>query len=136
MAWQHKNVSQKSPVCKSPWRHYFQYHNVILFPKLFWPTVRKNCNSDPEKIVKFETESLEFAKVLRSLQLSIQTLLCKLFYILTGHQMFKLVSKFDCLFTFLLCQKKNKSLWNIFIAMTKPFLFLDGALKLISQEQF
>ena len=28
--------------------------NCILLPKLFWPTVRKNCSSDREKLWKFE----------------------------------------------------------------------------------
>ena len=32
--------------------------NGILLPKLFWPTVRKNCSSDREKLMKFETEGL------------------------------------------------------------------------------
>ena len=27
--------------------------NGILSPKLFWPTVRKNCSSDREKLLKF-----------------------------------------------------------------------------------
>ena len=27
--------------------------NGILLPKLFWPTVRKNCPSDREKLLKF-----------------------------------------------------------------------------------
>ena len=27
--------------------------NGILLPKLFWPTVRKNCSSDQEKLCKF-----------------------------------------------------------------------------------
>ena len=40
----------------------------ILLPKLFWPTVRKNCSSDREKVLKFVAESGEFAKVLRSLE--------------------------------------------------------------------
>ena len=39
----------------------------ILLPKLFWPTVRKNCSSDWEKLLKFEAKGQEFAKVLRSL---------------------------------------------------------------------
>ena len=34
----------------------------ILSPKLFWPTVRKNCSSDREKLLKFEAEGREFAK--------------------------------------------------------------------------
>ena len=33
----------------------------ILLPKLFWPTVRKNCTSDQEKLLKFEAEGQEFA---------------------------------------------------------------------------
>ena len=28
----------------------------ILLQKLFWPTVRKNCSSDREKLLKFEAE--------------------------------------------------------------------------------
>ena len=47
--------------------------NGILLPKLFWPTVRKNCSSDREKPLKFEAESQEFAKFLRSLEQYIQT---------------------------------------------------------------
>ena len=47
--------------------------NGILLPKLFWPTVRKNCSSDREKLLKFETEGWEFAKFLRSLEQFIQT---------------------------------------------------------------
>ena len=40
----------------------------IFLPKLFWPTVRKNCSTDWEKILKFEAEGWEFAKILRSLE--------------------------------------------------------------------
>ena len=47
--------------------------NGILLPKLFWPTVRKNCSSDREKLLKFEAEGREFAKHLRSLVQFIQT---------------------------------------------------------------
>ena len=42
--------------------------NGILLPKLFWHTVRKNCSSDREKLLKFEVEGREFAKFLRSLE--------------------------------------------------------------------
>ena len=42
--------------------------NGILLPKLFWPTVRKNCSSDRSKLLKFEAECREFAKFLRSLE--------------------------------------------------------------------
>ena len=45
----------------------------ILLPKLFWPTMIKNCSSDQEKVLKFETEGWEFAKFLRSLEQFIQT---------------------------------------------------------------
>ena len=47
--------------------------NGILLPKLFWLTVRKNCSSNREKLLKFEAEGREFAKFLRSLEQFIQT---------------------------------------------------------------
>ena len=47
--------------------------NGILLPKLFWPTVRKKCSSDREKLLKSEAEGREFAKFLRSLEQFIQT---------------------------------------------------------------
>ena len=47
--------------------------NGILFSKLLLPTVRKNCASDREKLLKFEPEGLEFEKILRSLDQFIQT---------------------------------------------------------------
>ena len=47
--------------------------NGILLPKLFWPTVRKNCSSDWERLLKFEAEGRELAKFLRSLEQFIQT---------------------------------------------------------------
>ena len=50
-----------------------QVRNGILLPKLFWPTVRKNCSSDREKLLKFEAEGREFAKFLRSLEQFIKT---------------------------------------------------------------
>ena len=48
--------------------------NGILLPKLFWPTMRKNCSSDREKLLKFEAEGREFAKFLRSLEQFIQAI--------------------------------------------------------------
>ena len=45
---------------------------MILLPKLFFPTVRKKCSSDQEKLLKFEAEGREFAKILRSLEQFIQ----------------------------------------------------------------
>ena len=48
---------------------YFQTNTyIILLPKLFWPTVRKNCSSDREKLLKFKAEGWIFAKFLRSLE--------------------------------------------------------------------
>ena len=32
--------------------------------------------------------------------------------------------------------KKKETLWNLFIKIMQSFLYLEGALKLISQEQF
>ena len=37
--------------------------NCILLPKLFWPTVRKSRSSDQNKLLKFEAEGREFAKI-------------------------------------------------------------------------
>ena len=34
--------------------------NGVLLPKLFLPSVRKNCFSDLEKLLKFEAEGREF----------------------------------------------------------------------------
>ena len=47
--------------------------NGILLPKLFWPTVRENCCSDREKLLKFEAEGQEFEMFLISLEQFIQT---------------------------------------------------------------
>ena len=41
---------------------------VFTLPKSFRSTVRKNYSSDQEKLLKFEAESQEFAKFLRSLE--------------------------------------------------------------------
>ena len=42
--------------------------NGILLPKLFLPTVRKNCSSDREKLLKFEAEgkNVEITKTIYS----------------------------------------------------------------------
>ena len=47
--------------------------NGILLPKLFWPTVIKNCSSHREKLLKFEAEGQEFSKNFRSLEQFNQT---------------------------------------------------------------
>ena len=43
------------------------WHGILL-PELFWLTVRKNCSSDREKLLKFVAEGWEFAKILRSIE--------------------------------------------------------------------
>ena len=40
--------------------------NDILFQKLFWTTITKNCSSDWENCGKFNADRCEFAKCLRS----------------------------------------------------------------------
>ena len=37
-------------------------NNGILLPKLFWPSARKKCSSDREKLLKFVAEGREFTK--------------------------------------------------------------------------
>ena len=51
------------------WRNWFYWRktgnrisNGILLPKWFWPTVRKICLSDREKLLKFKAEGREFEK--------------------------------------------------------------------------
>ena len=51
----------------------FGQDNGILLPKLFWPTVRKECSRDQETLLKFEADSWEFSKILRSQEQFIQT---------------------------------------------------------------
>ena len=63
----HKKNGLKSGVCE-----YLERDGTLL-PKLFLPTVKKNCCSDREKLLKLEAEGQEFAKILRSLEQFIQT---------------------------------------------------------------
>ena len=45
---------------------FYKFWNLIVgifLSKLFWPTLRKKCSSGREKLLKFEAEGLEFAKV-------------------------------------------------------------------------
>ena len=49
--------------------HGFHF-NSILLPKFFWPTVRKLCSSDWEKLLEFDAEGREFANILRSLNIT------------------------------------------------------------------
>ena len=59
------------------WGSVFEFKNKekngILLPKLFWPTVRKKCSTDREKLLKFKVEGREFAKFSRSLEQFIHT---------------------------------------------------------------
>ena len=41
---------------------------AFCYQKLFLTTVRKNCSSNGEKLLKFEAEGRECAKFLRSLE--------------------------------------------------------------------
>ena len=46
----------------------FRKIHCILLLKLFWPTVRKNCFKDGEKLLKFKGKGCKFAIFLRSLE--------------------------------------------------------------------
>ena len=61
-----KKNGLKSGVCE-----YLERDGTLL-PKLFLPTVKKNCCSDREKLLKLEAEGQEFAKFLTSLEQFIQ----------------------------------------------------------------
>ena len=45
------------------------FQKCIFLSKFFWPTVRKNCSSDREKLLKFEAKSWEFCKYFEYLEL-------------------------------------------------------------------
>ena len=51
--------------------------NGILFPKLFWPSVRISFSCDREKLLKIEAEGCEFSKILRSQEQFIWTVKCQ-----------------------------------------------------------
>ena len=40
-------------------KYLFQFEFGILLLKLFWPTVRKNCSSDWEKLWRLKAENLQ-----------------------------------------------------------------------------
>ena len=50
----------------------FLQEMVFYYQNCFEPTVRKNCFSDREKLLKFEDEGQEFARFLKSLEQFIQ----------------------------------------------------------------
>ena len=64
--------THSSSFCKKECGWVSKSVNVILLPKLFWPTVRKNCPSNREKLLKFEAEGREFSKFLISLEQFVQ----------------------------------------------------------------
>ena len=67
------------PKLTRPWSSQGTYTcplgNGILFRKLFWPTVRKNCSSDLVKLLKFQGWRPRIAKM-RSLEWIIWTVHC------------------------------------------------------------
>ena len=72
--------NQSSDILKKTFKFvpfaYFRFqkwHFVTKIVLSFWPTVRNICSSVREKLLKFEAEGPEFAKILRSLEQFIQT---------------------------------------------------------------
>ena len=63
-----RNLTVTEKTCDFFYSRNSQSRNGILLPKLFFPTVRKKCSSDREKLLKFKAEGQEFAKFLRSLE--------------------------------------------------------------------
>ena len=55
------SIRTRSFIVPFSWKHAGSSSGILL-PKLFLPTVRKNCSSDREKLLKFEAEGQEFAK--------------------------------------------------------------------------
>ena len=64
---QFTNYRRKLPIS------YVKFWIGNFFPKLFWPILRKGCSSDQEKLLKFEADGWDFAKILISLDQFIQT---------------------------------------------------------------
>ena len=68
------NIYIKQHCKNSKHEHWTQFSIVILLPKncseLLW---EKNCSGDRENVLKFEVESQEFAKILRSLEHFVRT---------------------------------------------------------------
>ena len=57
------NISNSILTAQFPFRNCLECKLIgtgILLLKLFWPTVRKNCSTDWEKVLKFEAEGWEF----------------------------------------------------------------------------
>ena len=86
----HRWIWQRSAWFSTEQKHWIIVIIGILLPKLFWPTVRKNCSSDREKLLKFKAEGREFAKFLRSLEQFIQTVQWKVRTIFGNRRLFNL----------------------------------------------
>ena len=67
------NMALKNEISFSTEERMKKFGNGILLPKLFWPTARKKCSVDREKLLKFEALRQEFENFLRSLEQFIQT---------------------------------------------------------------
>ena len=59
--WENQEHARASPRWKITLDFFFYFFGILLL-KLFWPTVRKSCSSDREKLLKFGAEGREFAK--------------------------------------------------------------------------
>ena len=57
--------------------------------------MRKNCSSDPEKLLKFEAEDREFAKILRSVEQFIQTVQFQLMLDTTSQDSYGRINTFS-----------------------------------------
>ena len=62
------NMALKNEISFSTEERMKKFGNGILLPKLFWPTVRKECSIDRENLLKFEAKCQEFEIFLRSLE--------------------------------------------------------------------
>ena len=70
--WENQEHARASPRWKITLDFFFYFFGILLL-KLFWPTVRKSCSSDREKLLKFGAEGQEFSKILKLLEQFIQT---------------------------------------------------------------
>ena len=67
-------IERMLPKCYFAYSNYYMQVQVIYFllflslliSRFYWLTVRKNCSSDQEKLLKFKAEGREFENVLRS----------------------------------------------------------------------
>ena len=71
------NWAEKMSLIFSPYNfwvsRFLKCRNSTLFPKLFWPNVRKKSFIDRELFLKFKAEGQEFAQFLSSVEQFIRT---------------------------------------------------------------